>query len=150
MTNFISVKLVNPFSANSTRQNLGNANFSTPVLSPPSAPVKAANTSAVQGPRADDIIDPTPFGLGSGLNISDIERPSRSFNGSDLRLERQNAFELSPERPTSPSNADLVDAIERNTLQLREMFGNLSQHVDDLEKRIGEKEKSDAPEKDEK
>ena len=58
-----------------------------------------------------------------------------------LRLERQNATIESPQRAdtsTASVNDSIVDALERNTSQLREMFSNLSQHVEEIERKMQE------------
>ena len=66
------------------------------------------------------------------------ERHSSSINGP--RLVRQIALVESPDRNNAShdtsSNAEIVSAIERNTSQLRMMFHDLSNHVDEIERRI--------------
>ena len=105
---------------------------------PPSAPSRpTANTSVVSGPAQSPL----------GLDLSNIERPAderprRGLNGSHLRLERQNATIESPTHNTSVSDASLIEAIDRNTSQLREMFGDLSRHVNEIERRIDQSEKT--------
>ena len=112
------------------------------MLETPLAPTKKPSVNPAV---AQEQLSPTALNL-SNIERNTEERPSNSFNGSQLRLERQNAVMESPVRSPdrmNDSNAALVDAIERNTSQLREMFDNLSHHVDEIEKRINQSENPD-------
>ena len=127
---------------------LATNNESTPVLSPPPAPAKPSCSSAPLVESVDNgrtNINQSPLALDlSGIERDNINRSSRSLNGSHLRLERQDAIAMSPDRPTSPSNEEIVSAIETNTRQLREMFGNLARQMDEVEKRMNQSAANDS------
>ena len=114
-------------------------NNSTPLV-PPAAPTKSSTTAARElvANQSLSVASPTALDLS---NIATEERPARPGNGSMLRLERQNATIESPQRAdtsTASVNDSIVDALERNTSQLREMFSNLSQHVEEIERKMQE------------
>ena len=112
-----------------------NANESTPLaLVPPAATPPAGNSQDVNANNST--LSPLALELSNIERSSVDERPSRSFNSSQHRLERQNAIADSPPRHDDLANASIVSAIERNTEQLREMFGSLAKHVDEIEKKI--------------
>ena len=102
-------------------------NESTPILVTPTAPSKK----------------PSPPGLSlsidspTSLNLSNIDKSSE---GNHSRLERQNAVDGTPEKlaeeVANMSNLSIVDAIDRNTSQLHEMFGNLTRHVNEIEQEV--------------
>ena len=104
---------------------------------PPSAPSRSSTFTAATPGQAQS---PMSFNL-SNIERSAEERPRRGLNGSHLRLERQNATIESPVQSAAESEESLIEAIDRNTSQLREMFGNLSRHVNEIERRIDQSEK---------
>ena len=140
---FSFISVAQPASAAAT-------NASTPmVLDPPPAPVKDTSALGESFFDRNNSLHQSPLALDlSNIERSADERRSTSFNNH--RLERQNALVGSPEphggRYNDNSNDAIVDAIERNTSQLRMMFNDLSQHVDEIERRIqkSEGQKSDS------
>ena len=109
------------------------------MLAPPAAPSKQPTPSAAtSGPTQS----PTALNL-SGIERS-VDEGRRSANGN--RLERQNATIESPPRNTSTLDESLISAIDRNTSQLVEMFDNLSNHVNEIERRINQAEKKNSEE----